>query len=70
MNDTSHYHTWTTADEMEYLDGISTHGNFRPEQRLELLQGYQEAMKYRPKSEKYLDFGRLRERVQELINVA
>jgi hypothetical protein len=60
--------TWTTGDEIEYLNRISTFGAFRPEDRRRLLLGYQEAVAYRRKSERYLDMGRIREKLWELLN--
>ena len=60
--------TYSTADELDYLNTIGTHGNFRPEQRLELLRGYQAALSKRPRSAKYLDMAKLRWRVRELLS--
>lgn len=68
MTDENRLSTWSTNDEIDYLNSIGTHGNFRPEQRRELLEGYAEALKYRPRSEKYLDMRRLKFRVEELLS--
>lgn len=62
------FSTWTTGDEIEYLNSIGTNGIFRPERKRELLEGYAAALKYRPKSQKYLDFTKLHEVVYELLN--
>lgn len=68
MSNADQLSTWSTSDEIDYLNNIGTHGNFRPEQRLELLQGYRDALKFRPKSEKYLNFRLISRKVQELID--
>lgn len=60
---------WGTADEIEYLNGIGTHtvlGRSTLDRR-ELLQAYLKVLKFRPRSERYLDVGRLEQRVQELL---
>lgn len=68
MTDENRLSTWSTNDELEYLNTLGTHGNFRPEQRRNLLEGYAEALKYRPRSMRYLDFSKLHERVYELLD--
>lgn len=61
--------TWHTSDEIIYLESIGTHSILGRSSltRRELLESYREALKWRPVSERYLDFKRLRERVEELI---
>lgn len=61
--------TWTTTDEIEYLNSIGSHAVLgrSPHDRRDLLEGYAEALKYRPRS-KYLDFTKLHEKVWELLN--
>lgn len=66
MTDENRLSTYSTGDEMEYLNAIGTHGNFRPEQRRDLLEGYLHALKYRPRCG-YLDMRRLRLMVEELL---
>jgi hypothetical protein len=70
MIDTNTQHSWSTADEVEYLEALGTHSVLGRSSlsRVELLQAYQRCLSYRPRSEKYLDFDRLDERVKELIN--
>lgn len=60
--------TWTTVDELDYLDNIGTFSAHRLD-RLELLRGYQKALGFRVLSERYLDFRKLERRVRELIDV-
>lgn len=61
--------TWTTADELDYLNDIGTHtvlGRSHMSRR-ELLESYREALKFRPVSERFLNFKRLRQRVEALL---
>lgn len=61
--------SWHTSDELNYLNNIGTHTVLgrSPHDRRELLEGYRDTLMYRPKSEKYLDVKRLRNRVEELL---
>jgi hypothetical protein len=53
--------TWTTSDELFYLQHIGAHG-VRPDlaNRTDLLKGYKKAFGFRPNSEEYLNFELLR----------
>lgn len=65
MIDPDQFSTWCMGDELSYLHSLNHHN---PKRRRELLEGYAEALKYRPKSQKYLDFTKLHEVVYELLN--
>lgn len=58
--------TWTTTDEIAYLDNLGTHSE-PPLDRVMLLHGYLTALQLRPRS-RYLDFDVLREHAERLLN--
>lgn len=52
--------TWSTCDEIAYLEEIGTHtvlGRSTLDRR-ELLQAYLKVLKFRPRSERYLNISR------------
>lgn len=70
--DTNHHplSTWSTCDEIAYLEEIGTHTILSRStlNRRELLQAYLKVLKFRPRSERYLNVGKLERRVVELID--
>lgn len=62
--------TWSTSDEIAYLEEIGTHTvlSRAAVPRIELLLNYQRCLRLRPKSEKYLDMKRLSKRVEKMIS--
>lgn len=65
MYDPDQFSTWCMSDELGYLESLNHHN---PKRRREILEGYAAALKYRPRSQKYLDFTKLHERIYELLN--
>lgn len=66
MIDNNQFSTWTTGDELEFINGLGTHSDKRFNRR-KLLEGYRKAMKFRPLSERYLDFRKIEFRLRELL---
>lgn len=72
MIDTNHHplSTWNTCDEIAYLEAIGSHtvlGRSALDRR-ELLQAYLKVLRFRPRSERYLNVEKLQQKVEELIS--
>ena len=60
---------WSTPDEINYLNGIGTHTVNRATRthRIFLLHQYLERLDFRPQSERFIDFRRVRGHVEDLL---